>query len=90
MDHVHSSGDGRAIVAQLAPGQRLTRPGNNFRRTGNLCPVAFSPALPPEGQVALTLGELCGLTTEEIAGAFLVTPATLAQAHRTREGRHPR
>ena len=37
------------------------------------------PALPPERQVALTLREVCGLTTEEIARAFLVTPATLAQ-----------
>jgi RNA polymerase sigma-70 factor (ECF subfamily) len=37
------------------------------------------PALPPEGQVALTLREVCGLTTEEIARAFLITPATLAQ-----------
>jgi RNA polymerase sigma-70 factor (ECF subfamily) len=37
------------------------------------------PALPPEGQVALTLREICGLTTEEIARTFLVTPATLAQ-----------
>src|SRR5579883_939567 len=37
------------------------------------------PALPPEGQVALALREVCGLTTEEIARAFLVTPATLAQ-----------
>jgi RNA polymerase sigma-70 factor, ECF subfamily len=37
------------------------------------------PALPPEGQIALTLREVCGLTTEEIARAFLVTPATLAQ-----------
>src|SRR5580658_1889786 len=37
------------------------------------------PALPPEAQVALTLREICGLTTEEIARAFLVTPATLAQ-----------
>ncbi|MGA8739672.1 MAG: RNA polymerase sigma factor [Terracidiphilus sp.] len=37
------------------------------------------PALPPEQQVALTLREVCGLTTEEIARAFLVTPATLAQ-----------
>jgi RNA polymerase sigma factor (sigma-70 family) len=37
------------------------------------------PALPPEGQVALTLREICGLTTEKIARAFLVTPATLAQ-----------
>src|SRR5215472_15681654 len=37
------------------------------------------PALPPEGRVALTLREVCGLTTEEIARAFLVTSATLAQ-----------
>jgi RNA polymerase sigma-70 factor (ECF subfamily) len=37
------------------------------------------PALPPEGQLALTLREVCGLTTEEIARAFLITPATLAQ-----------
>jgi RNA polymerase sigma-70 factor, ECF subfamily len=37
------------------------------------------PALQPEAQTALTLREVCGLTTEEIARAFLVTPATLAQ-----------
>jgi RNA polymerase sigma-70 factor, ECF subfamily len=37
------------------------------------------PTLPPEGQLALTLREVCGLTTEEIARAFLITPATLAQ-----------
>ena len=37
------------------------------------------PALAPEAQVALTLREVCGLTTEEIASAFLTTPSTLAQ-----------
>ncbi len=37
------------------------------------------PALSPEGQVALTLREVCGLTTEAIASAFLTTPPTLAQ-----------
>jgi RNA polymerase sigma-70 factor (ECF subfamily) len=37
------------------------------------------PALPPEAHVALTLREVCGLTTEEIAKAFLITPSTLAQ-----------
>ena len=37
------------------------------------------PSLAPEAQVALTLREICGLTTEEIARAFLITPATLAQ-----------
>ncbi|MGH8611285.1 MAG: RNA polymerase sigma factor [Gammaproteobacteria bacterium] len=37
------------------------------------------PALPPEAQVALTLREVCGLTTEEIARAFLTSAPTLAQ-----------
>ena len=37
------------------------------------------PALSPEAQVALTLRTLCGLETEEIARAFLVPPATMAQ-----------
>ena len=37
------------------------------------------PSLPPEAHVALTLREVCGLTTEEIAKAFLTTPSTLAQ-----------
>src|SRR3954463_13448837 len=37
------------------------------------------PALPPDAQVALTLRQVCGLTTEEIARAFLTAPATLAQ-----------
>jgi RNA polymerase sigma-70 factor, ECF subfamily len=37
------------------------------------------PALSQDARVALTLREVCGLTTEEIAHAFLVTPSTLAQ-----------
>src|SRR5438309_10379456 len=37
------------------------------------------PSLAPEARVALTLREVCGLTTEEIAKAFLTTPSTLAQ-----------
>ena len=37
------------------------------------------PALSPETRVALTLREVCGLTTEEIARAFLIAPSTLAQ-----------
>lgn len=37
------------------------------------------PALPPDAQVALTLREVCGLTTEEIARAFLTAAPTLAQ-----------
>jgi RNA polymerase sigma-70 factor (ECF subfamily) len=37
------------------------------------------PSIPPEAHVALTLREVCGLTTEEIARAFLLRPPTLAQ-----------
>ena len=37
------------------------------------------PSLAPEARVALTLREVCGLTTEEIAKAFLIPPRTLAQ-----------
>jgi RNA polymerase sigma-70 factor, ECF subfamily len=37
------------------------------------------PALPIDGQIALTLREVCGLTTEAIATAFLVPPSTVAQ-----------
>jgi RNA polymerase sigma-70 factor (ECF subfamily) len=37
------------------------------------------PSLPSEARVALTLREVCGLATEEIAKAFLTTPSTLAQ-----------
>lgn len=52
------------------------------------------PSLSFEAQVALTLREVCGLTTEEIARAFLVTPTSLAQRivrakARLREGNVP-
>ncbi len=52
------------------------------------------PALAPEAQIALTLREVCGLTTEEIAAAFLVPTSTLAQRivrakNKIREARIP-
>jgi RNA polymerase sigma-70 factor, ECF subfamily len=37
------------------------------------------PAIQPDAQVAMTLREVCGLTTEEIAAAFLVNAPTIAQ-----------
>jgi RNA polymerase sigma-70 factor (ECF subfamily) len=37
------------------------------------------PALTPDAQIAMTLREVCGLTTEEIARAFLGSPSTVAQ-----------
>ncbi len=41
--------------------------------------ICCHPALSPDAQVALTLREVCGLTTEEIAHAFLTPVPTLAQ-----------
>jgi RNA polymerase sigma-70 factor, ECF subfamily len=41
--------------------------------------ICCHPALAPEAQVAMTLREVCGLTTEEIARPFLTKPATVAQ-----------
>ncbi|WP_374625972.1 sigma factor, partial [Devosia sp.] len=37
--------------------------------------VCCHPELPPDAQIALTLREVCGLTTEEVAAAFLATPS---------------
>ncbi|MGB5104892.1 MAG: sigma factor [Steroidobacteraceae bacterium] len=44
-----------------------------------LIPTCCHPALAPDAQVALTSREVCGLTTEEIAAAFLTPAPTLAQ-----------
>ena len=52
-----------------------TLPDDRLRLVFTCC----HPALGPDAQVAMTLREVCGLTTEEIASAFLLPPATLAQ-----------
>jgi RNA polymerase sigma-70 factor (ECF subfamily) len=54
---------------------------NDFREDDRLRLIftCCHPSLAPEARVALTLREVCGLTTEEIAKAFLTTPRTLAQ-----------
>ncbi len=41
--------------------------------------ICCHPAISADAQVALTLREVCGLTTEEIARAFLTAPAAIAQ-----------
>ena len=48
------------------------------------------PALAPDAQVALTLREVCGLTTEEIAQRLPHAGADARAAHRAREGEDPR
>jgi RNA polymerase sigma-70 factor (ECF subfamily) len=57
------------------PGDDEDVPDERLRLIFTCC----HPALAPDAQVALTLRTLCGLTTEEIARAFLVSPPTMAQ-----------
>jgi RNA polymerase sigma-70 factor, ECF subfamily len=56
-------------------------PGDDFLEDDRLRLIftCCHPSLAPEARVALTLRDVCGLTTEEIAKAFLTTPRTLAQ-----------
>jgi RNA polymerase sigma-70 factor (ECF subfamily) len=67
----------RLAAEQADPADQLdeTLPDDRLRLVFTCC----HPALGPDAQVAMTLREVCGLTTEEIASAFLVPPATLAQ-----------
>ena len=58
-----------------APAEEDDVPDERLRLIFTCC----HPSLSAEAQVALTLRTLCGLTTEEIARAFLVPPATMAQ-----------
>jgi RNA polymerase sigma-70 factor (ECF subfamily) len=69
----------RYLEAQLGSAERSNEEDSFEDDRLRLIFTCCHPSLPPEGQVALTLREVCGLTTEEIARAFLVTPATLAQ-----------
>jgi RNA polymerase sigma-70 factor (ECF subfamily) len=68
-----------AYLAETAtPPQELTEepfPDDLLRLVFTCC----HPALALDAQVALTLKTLCGLSVEEIARAFLVSPATMAQ-----------
>lgn len=70
----------RATRDDARPDHRLDQddqpvPDDTLRLAYTCC----HPALAPEAQIALTLRTLCGLTTEEIARAFLVPAATMAQ-----------
>jgi len=69
------------IAEQLDAKSRTAVPGREDVEDDRLRLIftCCHPALPPQGQVALTLREVCGLTTEAIASAFLTTPSTLAQ-----------
>jgi RNA polymerase sigma-70 factor (ECF subfamily) len=64
-----------AETVRTTPGEAEDIEDDRLRLVFTCC----HPALTPDAQVALTLREVCGLTTEEIARAFLTAPPTLAQ-----------
>jgi len=61
--------------ADIAPSDDVPVADDRLRLIFTCC----HPALAPEAQIALTLREVCGLTTEQIAQAFLTPVPTLAQ-----------
>ena len=73
LEQLRASDRGPSIEEQLEAGTPLA--DDRLRLLFTSC----HPALAPEAQIALALHTLCGLTTDEIARAFLVTPTTLAQ-----------
>jgi RNA polymerase sigma-70 factor (ECF subfamily) len=76
---------GREKLALLAVTADRTAPGADDLESGSdddLLSLVFAcchPALPADSQIALTLRAVCGLTTAEIATAFLVSDQTMGQ-----------
>jgi len=85
IDKLRRSGRFRAMAPELRreleleedqmPPDRETIQDDTLRLIFTCC----HPILPADAQIALTLREICGLTTEEIAAAYLSKPATIAQ-----------
>lgn len=69
----------RHIEAQSSPAEGSNEADSVEDDRLRLIFTCCHPSLAPEARVALTLREVCGLTTEQIAKAFLTTPRTLAQ-----------
>jgi len=65
----------RQMITLATPEETAPVPEDTLRLIFTCC----HPALAPEAQVALTLRTVCGLSTEEIARAFVLPVATLAQ-----------
>jgi RNA polymerase sigma-70 factor (ECF subfamily) len=84
IDRLRKSGRFKTIAPELQrqiesedtmPAERQDIEDDTLRLIFTCC----HPALSADAQVALTLREVCGLTTEEIAAAYLARPAALAQ-----------
>jgi RNA polymerase sigma-70 factor, ECF subfamily len=72
-----------AIAQQLEDDATANEAGQDDEEVGDdrlrLIFTCCHPALPPDAHIALTLREVCGLTTEEIARAFFTAPSAVAQ-----------
>src|SRR6185436_2463528 len=68
-----------ATVAEHVAGDEEPEETDVADDTLRLVFTCCHPALPPEARIALTLREVCGLTTEEVARAFLSAAPTVAQ-----------
>jgi RNA polymerase sigma-70 factor (ECF subfamily) len=84
IDAIRRSARHDASVAALAAATDAVgeAPADDAEIEDDLLRLIFTcchPALPRDAQIALTLREVCGLTTEEIAHAYLTTPPTIAQ-----------
>ena len=86
IDRMRRSARFRSVQGELAvqmegsaDGEALPDPDEVEDDRLRLIFTCCHPALPPDAQVALTLREVCGLTTEEIANAFITVPSTVAQ-----------
>jgi RNA polymerase sigma-70 factor (ECF subfamily) len=85
IDRLRKSGRFKLLAPELTrqleaeedqmPPERETIEDDTLRLIFTCC----HPVLPADAQIALTLREVCGLTTEEIAAAFLSKPPTIAQ-----------
>jgi len=76
LDVLRRDATGRAKVAQLAAGPEPAPSADDRLALVFAC---CHPSLPVPSQVALTLSAVSGLSTEEIAAAFLVPTSTMAQ-----------
>lgn len=79
--HSRAESAAQKLLLEMEEAQELA-PENEEHITDDRLRLIFTcchPALAPPVQVALTLREVCGISTENIAAAFLLHPATLAQ-----------
>ena len=81
IDVVRRRGRHNAVLAKIAQEARESGLDTDTIQDDQLRLIftCCHPVLPQDGRIALALREVCGLTTEEIARAFLVTPATMTR-----------